>query len=77
MAVLTVTDAAREVILGMRRTEADGDQLALKVEILGTTGQEFTYDLTFENVDAATEAKAEVLDLEDKLNQVKAARKSG
>jgi Fe/S biogenesis protein NfuA len=54
MSVLTVTDAAREVVLGMRRTEPDGDQLALKVEVLGTTGQEFTYDLTFENVDAAT-----------------------
>ncbi|HYD09555.1 MAG TPA: NifU family protein [Acidimicrobiales bacterium] len=54
MSVLTVTDAAREVILDMRRTEPDGDQLALKVEILGSSGQEFTYDLTFENVDAAT-----------------------
>lgn len=55
MTVLTVTDAAREVVLGMRRTEPDAERLALKVEILGTAGQEFTYDLTFENVDAATE----------------------
>lgn len=50
MAVLTVTDAARAVILGMRATEPDGNGLALKVEILGSTGTEFTYDLTFEPV---------------------------
>jgi len=55
MAVLTVTDAAREVILDMRRTEPDGDELALKVEILGSSGQEFTYDLTFENVSSAAD----------------------
>jgi len=48
MTVLTVTDAAREEILGMRKTEDDPDLLALRVEIVGSTGTEFTYDLTFE-----------------------------
>ena len=48
MTVLTVTDAARAEILGMRKTEDDPDALALRVEVIGSTGTEFTYDLTFE-----------------------------
>jgi Fe/S biogenesis protein NfuA len=51
MQVLTVTDAARAEILGMRKVETDPDTLALRVEILGHSGTEFTYDLTFEKVD--------------------------
>lgn len=51
MQVLTVTDAARAEILGMRKVETDPETLALRVEILGSTGTEFTYDLTFEKVD--------------------------
>ena len=51
MQVLTVTDAARDEILGMRKLETDPDSLALRVEVLGHTGTEFTYDLTFEPVD--------------------------
>jgi Fe/S biogenesis protein NfuA len=50
--VLTVTDAARREILDMRRIEPDPDTLALKVEVVGSTGTEFTYDLTFEPVTA-------------------------
>jgi Fe/S biogenesis protein NfuA len=46
--VLSVTDAARTEILGMRRIETDPDTLALRVEVVGSTGTEFTYDLTFE-----------------------------
>jgi len=53
MTVLTVTDAARQEILGMRRTEDDPDSLALRVEVIGSTGSEFTYDLTFEPVASA------------------------
>jgi Fe/S biogenesis protein NfuA len=51
MQVLTVTDAARREILDMRRIETDPDTLALRVEVIGATGTEFTYDLTFEPVD--------------------------
>lgn len=54
--VLTVTEAARRTILGMRAAEPDPETLALKVEILGTTGNEFTYDLTFEPVADAGES---------------------
>lgn len=50
MQVLTVTDAARDEILGMRKLETDPESLALRVEILGHTGTEFTYDLTFEPI---------------------------
>jgi len=46
--VLTVTDAARQEILGMRRVEDQSETLALRVEVIGSTGTEFTYDLTFE-----------------------------
>jgi Fe/S biogenesis protein NfuA len=55
MAVLTVTDAARTEILGMRRTEDAPETLALRVEVVGHTGNEFTYDLTFEPVTSAGE----------------------
>jgi Fe/S biogenesis protein NfuA len=51
--VLTVTDAARREILDMRKVEPEPETLALRVEIVGSTGTEFTYDLTFEPVDNA------------------------
>jgi Fe/S biogenesis protein NfuA len=51
MSTLSVTEAARREILDMRRIEPDPETLALKVEIVGNTGTEFTYDLTFESVD--------------------------
>lgn len=52
--VVTVTEAARRQILDMRRIEPEPESLALRVEVVGTTGTEFTYDLTFE---AITDAK--------------------
>ena len=55
MQVLTVTEAARREILDMRRIETDPDNLALRVEVIGATGSEFTYDLTFEPVASAGE----------------------
>ncbi|HVM53259.1 MAG TPA: NifU family protein [Acidimicrobiales bacterium] len=53
--VLTVTEAARREILDMRKVETDPDALALRVEVVGATGTEFTYDLTFEPVANAGE----------------------
>ena len=50
MPVLTVTEAARREILGMRKIESEPETLALRVEVVGSTGTEFTYDLTFEAV---------------------------
>jgi Fe/S biogenesis protein NfuA len=51
MQVLSVTDAARNEILEMRKIETAPETLALRVEIIGSTGTEFTYDLTFEPID--------------------------
>lgn len=58
--VLTVTDAARQLVLGMRENEADGDALALRIDVTGTDerGQEYTYDLLFEPVAQAKEGDA-------------------
>lgn len=50
--VLRVTDAALETVLGIRSGEDDAEQLALRVEITGSRGPEFTYDLSFEELGA-------------------------
>lgn len=55
---MIVTEAARQVILDMRKTEPDPATLALKVEVIGASGTEFTYDLTFESMDALADEDA-------------------
>ena len=47
-AVVEVTDAARDKILGLRAEQDDADQLGLRIEIVGVQGVDFTYDLAFE-----------------------------
>ena len=51
MQVLSVTEAARNEILDMRKVETAPETLALRVEVIGSIGTEFTYDLTFEPID--------------------------
>lgn len=52
--VLKITDAAMEVVRGVLNTEPDPDELGLRVEITGSQGAEYSYDLSFENLaDAA------------------------
>lgn len=46
--VVIVTDAALEVILGIRSEEDDPDSLVLRIAVNGTNGVEYTYDLSFE-----------------------------
>jgi Fe/S biogenesis protein NfuA len=48
--IVTVTEAARKVVLDMRANEPDGDQLALRIDVtgVGEAGREFAYDLMFE-----------------------------
>ena len=46
--VITVTDVARDTILGLRRAEPDPDGLALRLDVTGDDGVEFAYELTFE-----------------------------
>jgi Fe/S biogenesis protein NfuA len=55
MQVLTVTEAARNEILEMRKVETAPETLALRVEVVGANGTEFTYDLTFEPIDNLTD----------------------
>ncbi len=46
--VLTVSDAARDFVLALLRTEDEPETLGLRAEITGDTGREFVYDLTFQ-----------------------------
>ena len=48
--VVTVTERARGTILGLRAAEADGESLALRIEITGEAVAEYVYELTFEPI---------------------------
>ncbi|MBN39320.1 MAG: Fe/S biogenesis protein NfuA [Acidimicrobiaceae bacterium] len=50
---LLVTDAAVEKVLEARAEEEEPEMLALRVQIIGVNGPEFSYDLSFESIDAA------------------------
>ncbi len=50
--VLAVTDAALDSVLAIRAEEPDPSALGLRVEITGARGTEFTYDLSFEELQA-------------------------
>ncbi len=52
-APLRVTDAARSTILEMRSAEPEGDTLALRVDVVGVSGPEFAYELTFAPLEEA------------------------
>lgn len=56
VAVLTVTPEAVERILSLREAEEDPDGLALRIEVTGTNGVEYAYDLTFDPIAGADEA---------------------
>ena len=47
-AVLTVTPAARAVVLDARAQEGDADRLALWVEVTGSRDGAYTYDIYFQ-----------------------------
>jgi len=46
--VVSVTDQAREAVLGLRSEEDDAETLALWLEVNGTAGSEYAYDLYFQ-----------------------------
>ncbi|MGI9579174.1 MAG: NifU family protein [Microthrixaceae bacterium] len=54
-AVLKVSEAALETVLGIRDQEPDAATLALRVEITGSSGREYTYDLSFAAPDEVAE----------------------
>jgi len=51
--ILSVTDAALAKVLEIRKQENTSETLALRVEITGTSGADFAYDLTFDPVSEA------------------------
>lgn len=52
---LLVTEEALDTVLGIRDQEPDGDTLALRVEITGSRGAEYIYDLSFASPDEIAE----------------------
>ncbi len=58
VAVLTVTPEAVTRILSLREAEEGSDGLALRIEVTGTNGVEYAYDLTFDPIAGADEADA-------------------
>ncbi len=56
--VLTLTDAARDVVLDALNAEERSDELALYVEVTGTRAGGYTYDLYFSERDSAPEGAA-------------------
>jgi Fe/S biogenesis protein NfuA len=52
---MAVTDAALETVLGIRADEDDAEDLSLRVEITGSRGREYTYDLSFASPEEVAE----------------------
>lgn len=59
LVVFTVTPEAIERILELREQEDDPSGLALRVEITGTSGVEYAYDLSFDPIADADDADAQ------------------
>ncbi len=56
--VLTISGAALDKINALRDGEADGDSLALRIEVTGVRGVDYTYDLAFEVLGERAEDEA-------------------
>lgn len=48
--IISVSSSALEKVISLRENESDGDELGLRVEITGTRGVDYTYDLSFQVV---------------------------
>ncbi|MDQ1425125.1 MAG: Fe/S biosis protein NfuA, partial [Acidimicrobiaceae bacterium] len=56
--VVTVTPAAIAKLTELRDEEPEGDALGVRIEILGSEGSDFTYDLSFQVI-----TKSDITDL--------------
>ncbi|MFV0317818.1 MAG: NifU family protein [Microthrixaceae bacterium] len=52
---LAITTTALETVLGIRAEEDDAESLSLRIEITGSQGREYTYDLSFATEDEVSE----------------------
>lgn len=52
---MSITDEAMASVISIRDEESDADTLSLRVEITGTNGREYTYDLSFASPDEVTD----------------------
>ena len=59
-AVLSVTPVALEKIIELRDNETDADQLGLRIEVTGTRGVDYTYDLAFQVIAEADETDVHI-----------------
>lgn len=50
--VVLITDTARKKILELRAAEDDADSLGLRIAVTGVNGPEYSYDLSFDALDA-------------------------
>ena len=53
--VFSITPAALERVVGVRDAEEDPASLALRIEVVGVNGPDYTYDLSFETLDEAAD----------------------
>lgn len=53
--VLDISDEALFKVLDVRAAEEEGDSLALRVEVTGVEGVDYSYDLAFEPIASATD----------------------
>jgi Fe/S biogenesis protein NfuA len=53
--IIEITPPAMETVLGIRAEEPDPSSLGLRIEITGTQGVDFTYDLAFDELAEAAE----------------------
>lgn len=54
--IVAITDEAMDTIAEIRSREAEPDTLRLRVEVTGTSGVDYTYDLAFETAEDADDA---------------------
>ena len=53
LSIIELTASAMETVLGIRAGEDDPAALGLRIEITGSSGPEYTYDLSFDDLDKA------------------------